>query len=507
MAVVLEEEPTSRAIRLEYDGYRLANAGDVRMILGDVRIPTIETNVRHGEVVCKHRSISVMQSGDRAIPTIGLRDALATLANENCHIVRGVDSQPPPFDVEPPLENSAVHNFVYRNATGLIKLTDARQVRLMASTLSATFPGQRIGFLASRFGLVQSCFRQTQNDVRSQQIHQRTKLFLCGRGHVDRPRDNQEVAHVFGTFHSVDADWLSHCGMIVLLDAVDVTHRRAIDCLAFSTDLRAKLFGLLRTDRRQLSASAMARLRCAYGFNELEFGRDGGLRRDCVLRLHPVHDGNGINCQSNRTYNQLIEANHRRNQIVRSTVLRLIRQPEVELGGRVHGFSCRPLLPQQVSVLVNTLRHGLRLSRLLNDCPIVTGSPVPHPMFRQLSAPNRHHIARHQIDRATSTDAIQIFTPSGAVSNPEFKPDGVVYAGGAAAMPHTITPWMFAPEPEHRPLAIVDFDDRFHPQAARWSNDRRQAWSSLDIPVLGKTAKQFRIEKFLQSFHHQRGDR
>ena len=147
-----------------------------------------------------------------------------------------------------------------------------------------------------------------------------------------------------------------------------------------------------------------------------------------------------------RPTSTLIEANHRRNQVVRSVVRRLIQRPVVNLSGRNRSNSGWSLLPRQVAVLVNTLRHGLRLSRLLNNSLIVTGSPVPHPMFRQLSAPARHHIARHQIDRATSTDAIQIFTPSSAVSNPEFKPDGVVYAGGAATMPHAIRPWMFAPE-------------------------------------------------------------
>jgi hypothetical protein len=171
-----------------------------------------------------------------------------------------------------------------------------------------------------------------------------------------------------------------------------------------------------------------------------------------------------------------------RNRRICSLAVALSHGDETQITSQFPNVARR--LPQdwrsgRIGILVDNVEHGLALSKLLFDAPLVVGRTCHDA---GLSKRQRQCIASGSNPRIRTREHV-VVTTEGLKRAGNF--DIIIRADGAAGLPRLPQKLLTAPSDRPLPrLLLIDMADKHHPKLRRWSRCRREAYATADWNLL-----------------------
>jgi hypothetical protein len=286
-------------------------------------------------------------------------------------------------------------------------------------------------------------------------------------------------------YRMFDVSWLD---IVMVPDALEATSQVARGCLGHAA--RARVYGLLPRDARPSPLQGDL-LRAVFGFEEAVVPRHGYRERPVLVLRHPVRGGMelppglaGVALQRRGVWQHAV----RNRQAARIAAAFAAGTAQAVLGP-----DAADALPGAV-VLASNVEHALALAaRLPEEDWLLIASLDTHEtgltagQVRRLNRP---------VGPFQPTAFRTITTP--AVLPHLDWPGVLVRADGGVGLPALATEQLTERDDgPTRPLLLVDFDDRRHPQLRRRARLRWQAYAERGWFAPGTDPVQARVERFL----------
>lgn len=373
----------------------------------------------------------------------------------------------------------ALLDFIRGRERGLIRVGPGVAPELLVAQVRWSFQDARIAVAAKRREDVRRFGRALKDLIPS----------TCWSLGDDFPADPGPL--VVTTYmglsdHGVD---IHRRDILICLNARDALGRDAGFAIGYAD--RARLFGLAGLDEH-LAPFDLDRLHSLFGFDSIEIPRHGHITRPVevftgrIVGTPPTGCTDVVGLKRRGLWNYPI-----RNR-------RVARLAACSTGGSdfVAEFPAiaarlRDRVPTVV-VLVEGIEHAVALAGSLPGWPILAGAELdadalPRPVARVLDG--RQWTVRAEPVRA-------IATLDGIAQLDLDSVDLVIRADGGVGVPEALAGHLSIPHRVDRPLILVDFDDRHHPELRRRSRGRRRAYRSLGWTVDGVASSTSPLDLF-----------
>ncbi len=489
----------NNSIIVRFNGHVVENATEVNQAMGAFRLPRVSCKSRGGQLYVSKRTESLFHTGGVAKPARGLVEVMRALAYRQGKVVEVRGTPLSMLTADPTatsIQNPSIIELMQCSETGLIRHGAGASMKAISLDIARAFPNDTIYFLTSKFSLVRAVAKHLRAN------NQRCETLGRDRQYLQLPEDDRDPPRmvVVSTFGSVDPYHFPKSGAAVLLDAREITHQKARTTLADNDELRVRLFGLLRTDRK-LSPRQYVQMVGAFGLREVSVSRNGRQPRTTALAMIKYQRRDTeVAKKSKATINQLYAANRERNVVFRTIAKGLVAGTtprsrlyrEITQWRDLTTFIGEP----HVALVTSNLPHAAKLAKLLKQWPLACASQLTPGVLERLPEKDRTLLDERRDPNRTPLGRHVICTVSGAALLTDFVPDVVIWAGGGEGAPSLPANWLECSQTEPTHLLIVDLFDGFHNFANAMSHKRESAWRDKGIYRVCRNPMDERFKKF-----------
>lgn len=473
-ATTTDQPPMTAPIRVTRDGHRLYMSQDAVDLL-DVSTTRIEMRddgalVRQSQSLLQRTYASTTAPPTTSFsPSTGLLPVLELKA-ASLGIALDVQSALPLSAAAlQPGHGQSLRNFVNSNPIGVIRSPPRSKSAIIANLVDAN-PDNRIVVLAAHIDSLHA--------LRRQLIQFGISPFLLDRSSTPdllaiqdtTHRDPQITLTRFATARHLD---LGHADIVLMLDATECCHERAVHPLS-QVDARFRLYGILS---RVPTAYEQDHIFAKFGFAVHAMAGVGWVRRDVAIRWQPISNPQYRARQSGGSefLRHAYWGNPQRNDRIARTASNLRRDNPTK----------------SVTILTATNEHACSLARQrhLAEWPIVADADAVNTRRDSEILAQRH--------RSAFSDCRQQIVVAGAAETFDGSVSGfIVWAGGGPYAAPIPLSWLDVPTDANRPLVVIDFVDHYSRPTKRWSRTRAAAYTAQDWYDEGVTSEVGRLREF-----------
>lgn len=331
--------------------------------------------------------------------------------------------------------------------------------------------------------LLHSVYKKVQQHITPSYADQLNIQCYTDRIPFDKDQDFPRVA--FATPHAAAELDSGKCSIAIILDASSCLQQGFENFLS-QDNAMFRVYGFLQVGR-QPTPYEQVHLNRVFGFEQIEFGSHGRVRRQVSYRFTTI----GGSCPRNAVFPQKGRNGEPLVNSMRAYVLHKRRNRKiVGLAKRLVQEYRNTLL-----ILVENLDHANQLGSELPGWPIYA---------RPLSECNLDGIPR-SIQRRINPNVDLGFMAKGVIvvadGFEQYRGEtarAIIWAGGGKSIPIPRA-WLFEKGLQDRPLTVYDFQDNFSRESRLASNRRRERLHELEIYESRKEPWVERVRRFLKN--------